>query len=60
MGENEVEFTHLVENLQALPFSVGEEYECYYDNELYYFYPKENKDTCIKVALLYDLLQENK
>ena len=60
VGDNEVSFTHLVENLQALPFSVGEEYECYYNNELYYFYPKVNKDTCIRVALLYDLLQENK
>ena len=56
-GDN-LSFSHSVDTLQALPFSVGEEYECYYNNELFYFYPKENKNTCVKVALLYDLLQE--
>ena len=56
-GDN-LSFSHPIDTLQALPFSVGEEYECYYNNELFYFYPKENKNTCVKVALLYDLLQE--
>ena len=57
IGEKNLSFSHPLDTLQALPFSVGEEYECYYNNELFYFYPKENKNTCVKVALLYDLLQ---
>ena len=60
VGDKAVSFYHPKEALQALPFSVGEEYECYYNNELYYFYPKNNKNTCVKVALLYDLIQEMK
>ena len=42
--------------LRALAFSCGEEFECYYDNELYYFYPKQNKQQCAKWALLVDEL----
>ncbi|MBP5551297.1 MAG: VTT domain-containing protein [Bacilli bacterium] len=60
VGQDFVSFSHPKEALQALPFSVGEEYECYYNNELYYFYPKTNKNTCVKVALIYDLIQEMK
>ena len=60
VGGNEVSFSHTVESLQALAFSVNEEYECYFNNELYYFYPKENKKSCTKVALIYDLLHEKK
>ena len=56
----QLSFAHSLEALQALPFSVGEEYECYYNNELYYFYPKVNRASCIKFALIYDLLQERK
>ena len=60
VGGNEVSFSHTVESLQALAFSVNEEYECYFNNELYYFYPKDNKKSCTKVALIYDLLHEKK
>ena len=28
--------------LKGLPFSAGEQFECYYNDELYYFYPIEN------------------
>ena len=60
IDNNELEFYHSLDTLQALPFSVNEEYECYYNNDLYYFYPKENKSSCVKAALLYDLLHEKK
>ena len=58
VGGKELSFSHSKEALQALAFSVNEEYECYYDNVLYYFYPKENKKSCTKVALIYDILHE--
>lgn len=52
------EFTHKIKDLKALAFSCGEEFECYYDNELYYFYPTENKPQCTKWALIVDELQK--
>ena len=54
----EVSFSYSLDYLQALPFSVNKEYECYYNNELYYFYP-ENGTSCTRVCLIYDLLQED-
>lgn len=50
-------FTHEMKSLSALAFSSGEEFECYYNNELYYFYPKENRSVCCKWALIVDMLQ---
>ena len=58
VDNKEVSLAHSLESLQALAFSVNEEYECYFENELYYFYPKENRKSCTKVALIYDLLHE--
>ena len=52
------EFTHKIKDLKALAFSCGEEFECYYDNELYYFYPTENKPQCTKWSLIVDELQK--
>ncbi|MBO4667566.1 MAG: hypothetical protein J5666_05535, partial [Bacilli bacterium] len=53
-----VSFSHSLNVLQALAFSINEEYECYYNNELYYFYPITSPASCTKMALLYDLLVE--
>lgn len=50
------EFTIDMKMLRALAFSCGEEFECYYNDELYYFYPKTNKQQCTKWALLVDEL----
>ena len=58
VGSEEINFKHSLKVLQALAFSIREEYECYYNNELYYFYPKVNPESCTRVALLYDLLEE--
>jgi len=46
--------------LKALPFSCNEEFECYFNDELYYFYPTTNKQQCVKWALLTDLLVKGK
>ncbi len=50
------EFEIEIANLRALAFSAGLEFECYHDNELYYFYPKTNKKECTKWALIVDEL----
>ena len=52
----ESEFTFSLDQLKALAFSCGEEFECYYNDELYYFYPIENKKQCVKWALIVDEL----
>lgn len=52
-------FTHTLETLFALAFSVREEFEFYVDNKLYYFYP-ENKDCVVKWSAIWDVLQEKK
>ena len=47
-------------HLPALPFSCDEEFETYFHDNLYYFYPKENRRQAVRWALLVDLLNENK
>lgn len=51
-------FEHSLNVLNGLAFSSGEEFECYYNNELYYFYPINNKSICCKWALIVDELQK--
>lgn len=51
---NVKEFTIAMKDLRALAFSCGEEFECYFNDELYYFYPKTNKQQCTKWALIVD------
>ena len=46
--------------LPALPFSCDEEFETYFHDNLYYFYPKENRRQAARWALLVDLLNERK
>ena len=58
VGGKAITFAHSLSVLQALAFSINEEYECYYNNELYYFYPVDNPKSCTRMALLYDLLTE--
>lgn len=50
----EINFAIPVNKLRALAFSSGEEFECYYNDELYYFYPTYNKTQCCKWALIVD------
>ena len=58
VDEKETSFTIPVKQLHALAFSANEEFECYYGDELYYFYPKVNKLQCAKWALIVDLLNK--
>ncbi|MBO4872016.1 MAG: 1-acyl-sn-glycerol-3-phosphate acyltransferase [Lachnospiraceae bacterium] len=51
-------FEIAAKHLKALPFSCGEEFETYYENDLYYFYPKENRAQCARWGLLADLRSE--
>ena len=56
----QTDFCIEMENLIALPFSCGEEFELYYKNELYYFYPDKNREQCARWALITDLLKEER
>ena len=49
-------FSIPTEQLPALPFSCGEEFELYYQNRLYYFYPQEQRQQVARWALAVDLL----
>ncbi len=51
-----VDFAIPTEKLPALAFSCGEEFELYHKNELYYFYPTEDRVQVARWALLADLL----
>lgn len=43
-----------LEILRTFAFSCGEQFECYYNDELYYFYPIKNPQQCAKWALIMD------
>ena len=52
--EGDLSFDIPMSQLSALAFSANEEFECYYNEELYYFYPVENAKQCVKWALIVD------
>ena len=52
------EFTIKTENIPALAFSCNDEFELYHGEELYYFYPCENKRQTARWALLADIFAE--
>ena len=58
INKEEVEFEVPIKQLHALAFSVNEEFECYYEEDLYYFYPTSNRSQCTKWALIVDLLNK--
>jgi len=52
-------FTYTVAELEGIAYGINEEFEMYYNNELYYFYPSNmDRKVCTRVALLYELLKE--
>ena len=53
-------FTILTENLLALAFSCGEEFELYHQNKLHYFYPETNRQQVARWALIADLLTQKR
>lgn len=56
---NDIHFEIPIKQLKALAFSVNEEFECYYNDELYYFYPNNNSKQCVKWALLVDEMNKD-
>ena len=54
------EYTVPVEDLPALAFSCGEEFELYLDNELHYFYPETEPRQAARWALAVDLMAERR
>lgn len=48
------------EELPALAFSCGEEFELYWEGELHYFYPVKDRSQCARWALYVDLLAEKR
>lgn len=53
-----VEFSIAMKNLPAIAFSCNEEFELYYEQELYYFYPLQNSRQCVRWGLYGDLIRE--
>ena len=49
-----------IAQLPALPFSCDEEFETYFHENLYYFYPTKNRRQVARWALIVDLLHEVK
>lgn len=45
-------------DLEGIAYSAGSEFEFYYQNNLHYFYPKDNKGICARMALIYEILKE--
>lgn len=52
--KEDVKFFLDFNTLKGLPFSAGEQFECYYNDELYYFYPLENNLQVCRWALIID------
>ena len=54
----ETEFEIPIEDMPALAFSCGTEFEVYHNDELYYFYPEKNGRQTVRWALAVDMLKE--
>lgn len=57
-SEND-EFSISLSKLHALPFSCGEEFELYHNDEQYYFYPEENRDQVARWGMIVDIIYED-
>ena len=47
-------------DMQALAFSCNEEFELYHNDDLYYFYPEDNRIQTVRWAMFVDLIREEK
>ena len=56
--QSDIYFEYKVKDLKGIAYSVNEEFEMYYNNDLYYFYPKENRKICTRIALVFEILRE--
>lgn len=57
-NQTDLYFEYKVSELEGIAYSVNNEFEMYYKDELYYFYPNENRKICTRIALLYEMLRE--
>lgn len=57
---DKIEFTIPTEQLPALAFSCGKEFELYYNNDQYYFYPTSTPQQVARWSLMIDLLREER
>ena len=57
-SERDFSFEYETKKLEGIAYSVNEEFEMYYEGELYYFYPVEDKRICTRIALVHELLME--
>lgn len=55
VGGAPLSFEIPAKTLKILPFSCGEEFETYYENDLYYFYPTQHREQCARWGLVSDL-----
>ncbi len=55
-----IDFSIPTEKLPALAFSCSKEFELYYNNEQYFFYPLEHPEQSARWALFVDLLSERR
>lgn len=55
-----IEFSIPTEKIPALAFSCNAEFELYYKNELYFFYPVENRRQCVRWSVMIDLFREER
>ena len=55
-----IEFMVRMEDMPAMAFSCGTEFEVYHNTDLYYFYPVENPQQCARWALLVDMFAERR
>ena len=51
-------FSYTVRDLEGIAFSVNEEFEMYWRDELYYFYPRENRAVCTRTAAVFEMLKK--
>ena len=57
-NDGKLTITYKISELEGIAYSVNEEFEFYYQNDLYYFYPQDNRKLCSRIFLLYQLLKE--
>ncbi|MCR5332552.1 MAG: VTT domain-containing protein [Bacilli bacterium] len=58
-NENGLVFEFKNHELEGIPYSVNEEFEMYFNNELYYFYPTNvDRSVCTRIALVFEIKKE--
>ena len=55
---SDIFFEYATGELEGIAYSVNEEFEMYHKGDLYYFYPKENRKICTRIALVFEIIKE--